>query len=288
MGLSGRRGASWIISEYSSAQGRLFPLRVRITGWCEVTGREVTGREVRGREVRRVLWIALIVVPVFAQDPRIAHGEKVFSTSCSVPYCHGPNGTAGRAPKLAGHGFTASALTNTVSNGIANKGMPAFKAQLSAEDLDAVIGYVMSLRGNATVENPTAGRVNVAPSPGKALFFDATRMGGCSRCHELEKRGSVVAPEIKNVAADLRSVESAHIVTVSAAGETPFPGLVSEQSEKRVRVYDLSSQLPVLRTFAPNAIQMTPGSTWKHRDAVAGYSDAELRQIAVYLKEPRP
>jgi mono/diheme cytochrome c family protein len=247
----------------------------------------VKGREVKGREVRRALWIALIAAPVFAQDPRIARGEKVFSTSCSVPYCHGPNGTTGRAPKLAGHGFTISVLTNTVSNGIANKGMPAFKAQLSADDLEAVIGYVMSLRGNLSTESATPVRA-VAPVAGKALFFDATRMGGCSRCHELEKRGSPVVPEIKNVATDLRSVEATHIVTVSAAGETAFPGLVIEQSEKRVRVYDLSSQLPVLRTFAPNAIKMTPGSTWKHRDAVAGYSDAELRQIAVYLKEPRP
>jgi hypothetical protein len=57
-----------------------------------------------------------------------------------------------------------------------------------------------------------------------------------------------------------------------------------EQSEKRVRVYDLSSRLPVLRTFAGGAVQVTAGSSWKHRDAVREYSDAELRDIASYLQ----
>ncbi len=46
--------------------------------------------------------------------------KKVFATNCSVPYCHGPNGTAGRAPKLVGHTYTVRDLTDTVSNGIAN------------------------------------------------------------------------------------------------------------------------------------------------------------------------
>jgi cytochrome c553 len=236
--------------------------------------------------MRRV-WIGAIAIApaIFSQDARIARGEKVFATSCSVPYCHGPNGTAGRAPKLAGHSFAARDLTNTISNGVPNRGMPAFRGQLSTDDLDAVIGYVMSLPGSSpAAENAAAPVVAAAQSPGKALFFDAVRMGGCSRCHELDKRGSRVAPEIKNVPADLRAIDANHTVTVVAAGEAPFPGLVWEQSEKRVRLYDLSSALPVLRTFAGGAVKVTPGSTWQHRDVVAGYSDAELREIARYLQ----
>jgi mono/diheme cytochrome c family protein len=232
----------------------------------------------------RFVVFALIATPIFAQDARVARGERVFTSSCSVPYCHGPNGTAGRAPKLTGHSFSARELTDTVSNGISNKGMPAFRAQLSADDLDAVIGYVMSLRGSSPASgNATPIRAVVAEAPGKAMFFDATRMGGCGRCHELDKRGSRVA-ELKNVPADLRAVDASHTVTVSPPGEAAFPGIVIEQSEKRVRVYDLSSQLPVLRTFAGGAAKVTSGSTWKHSDAARGYSDAELREIAAYLR----
>jgi len=161
--------------------------------------------------------------------------------------------------------------------------MPAFRGQLPADDLDAVIGYVMSLPGSSPASANAAPPIGTQ-SPGKALFFDAVRMGGCSRCHELDKRGSRVAPEIKNIPADLRAIDAKHTVTVVPAGEAPFPGLIWEQSEKRVRVYDLSSPLPVLRTFAGGAVKVTPGSTWQHRDAVAGYTDVELQEIARYLQ----
>jgi len=232
------------------------------------------------------LFVSMSPVSMLAQDPRVVQGEKVFAANCSVPYCHGPNGTAGRAPKLVGHSFTLQVLANTVSNGIANKGMPAFRAQLPPDDLDAVIGYVMALRGNspAAMSPAAPARTVAAEAPGKAMFFDAVRMGGCSRCHELEKRGSRVAPDIRNLPADLRTIDAARTVTVSAAGEPPFPGFVSEQSEKRVLVYDLSSRLPVLRTFAGGAVKVTAGSAWKHQDAIRDYSDAELRDIARYLQ----
>jgi mono/diheme cytochrome c family protein len=223
---------------------------------------------------------------MLAQDARAALGEKVFATNCSVPYCHGPNGTTGRAPKLVGHTFTVQALTNTVSNGIANKGMPAFRAQLSPDDLDAVIGYVMTLHGGSPAPANAAAPVRTvaAEAPGKVLFFDAVRMGGCSRCHELDRRGSPAAPDIKTLPPNLRTIDATRTVTVLAPGEPPFPAFVREQSEKRVLVYDLSSLLPVLRTFAGGAVKVTAGSTWKHQDAVREYSDAELRDIARYLQ----
>jgi mono/diheme cytochrome c family protein len=243
-------------------------------------------RRAAGCTWTRVIAALLFVSASSAQDTRVTRGEKVFATNCSVPYCHGPDGAAGRAPKLVGHSFTPREVTNTVSNGIANKGMPAFAKQLSPDDLDAVVGYVMTLRGNSSGAATPAAPVRpvAAEAPGKGLFFDAVRMGGCSRCHELEKRGSRVAPDIKSIPADLRTIDSARTVTVSAPGEPPFQGFVREQSEKRVLVYDLGSALPVLRTFAGGAVKVTAGSTWKHRDAVREYSDAELRDIARYLQ----
>jgi cytochrome c553 len=240
-----------------------------------------------------VSMFVLMSVPMLAQDARIVRGEKVFVTNCSVPYCHGPNGTAGRAPKLVGHSFNVRDLTNTISNGIANKGMPAFAKQLSTDDLDALVGYVMTLRGTSPAANATPVRPVATEAPGKvlfpakALFFDAVRMGGCSRCHELDRRGSPVA-SIKTVPVDLGTIDATHTVMVSAPGEPPFPAFVSEQSEKRVLVYDLSSRLPVLRTFTPGAVKVTAGSSWKHQDAIRDYSDTELRDIARYLQSVIP
>jgi cytochrome c553 len=203
-----------------------------------------------------------------AQDAGVVRGEKVFQTNCSVPYCHGPNGTAGRAPRLAGHNFTARDLYSRVFNGIPDTAMPAFGAQLNADDISAVVSYVMDAIS------------------GKALFFDATRMGGCGRCHELEERGSRVASDLKAAAAhsDLHSIEVHHVITAQPAGESAFPAVVAEKSEKRIRVFDLSSPLPVLRTFAPDAVQLTEGSTWNHRDAVRDYRESELQDIEKYLQ----
>jgi len=83
---------------------------------------------------------------------------------------------------------------------------------------------------------------------------------------------------------DLRSIEVHHVITAQPAGESAFPALVAEKSEKRIRVFDLSSPLPVLRTFAPDAVQLTEGTTWNHRDAVRDYRDSELQDIDKYLQ----
>ncbi len=236
----------------------------------------------------RGILLLSVALPVCAQDASVVRGEKVFQASCAVPYCHGPNGTAGRAPKLVGHAFISPEINTIVSNGVANKGMPAFSAQLQAADIAAVVSYVMTLNGSApaTANQVASTRPTTADAQsGKALFFDATRMGGCGRCHELEKRGSPVATDLKTAAAqgDLRAVEVRDVLTAQPVGDSAFPALVVERSEKRVRVYDLSSPLPVLRTFTPDTVKLTAGSSWKHRDAVGGYSDGELQQIAKYL-----
>jgi mono/diheme cytochrome c family protein len=237
----------------------------------------------------RTLLILSAALPICAQDAMVVRGERVFQTSCSVPYCHGPNGTEGRAPKLTGHSFTSRELSNTVSNGIANKGMPAFAAQLPADDISAVVSYVMTLKGSAPAATSQIAAVRQTPADsqtGKALFFDAVRMGGCGRCHELDKRGSPIASDLKSAPphADLRSVAVPRVMTAQPVGESAFPALVAEQSQKRVRVFDLSSPLPVMRTFTPDAVKLTDGSAWEHRDAVSGYSDPELQEIAKYLQ----
>jgi hypothetical protein len=59
---------------------------------------------------------------------------------------------------------------------------------------------------------------------------------------------------------------------------------VAEKAADRIRVYDLSSRLPVLRTFAPAEVVLTPGSSWTHTAAASLYTDAELEAISRYLR----
>ena len=73
-------------------------------------------------------------------------------------------------------------------------------------------------------------------------------------------------------------------MTVRPPGENPFPALVAKKTASRLRVYDLSSRLPVLRTFAPEEVTVTPAASWSHSDPAGLYTDAELTAVLEYLR----
>jgi hypothetical protein len=75
--------------------------------------------------------------------------------------------------------------------------------------------------------------------------------------------------------ADLRAIEVRKSHDRAARRRIRIPAWVVEQSSKRIRVFDLSSHLPVLRTFKPGDVKLTPGSTWTHASAITGYTDCE-------------
>lgn len=242
--------------------------------------------------VRRALLAMLSASALLpAQSPLLQRGAEIFRTTCGVAYCHGPGGTAGRAPQLAARGFTAQDVFGTVSYGKPGTAMPAFVQQLKTEDIEAVTQYVLSLpvpAGAAPVSTKTAAVVSpYTAKNGRDLFFDAVRMGGCGKCHELEDLGSPVGPDLKALAPakihNLRAVAHNRVVTASPVGEEPFAALVAEQTQDRVQVYDLSSALPVLRTLKPAQVRITPDSPWSHATAVQIYSDTELQAISDYL-----
>jgi mono/diheme cytochrome c family protein len=238
--------------------------------------------------MRRAAWLLLSASLLHAESPQVKRGAEIFRTTCSVAYCHGANGTAGRAPQLAGRAFKAGDVFALVMYGRPGTSMPGFASQLKSEDVEAVAQYVVSLSGPAVVDAAKPG-VRVMPDSvreGKALFFDAVRMGGCGKCHELEEQGSPVGPDLS-----VPTPMATRVVTAKPADEEPFPGLLVEQTADIVRVYDLSSPLPVLRTFAPPQVHITVGGAWSHAAAIQNYSDAEMEAISGYLRwlvAPRP
>ena len=237
----------------------------------------------------KLAWLLVLAAAALrAQDGAVERGAQLYRTHCAVPYCHGPDGTAGRAPRLIGHSYSLNGIFKVISWGIPGTGMPEFTSRLKTSEIDDLVAYVMTLRGAASAPAPAA-----APPPrpltaeakaGRALFFDATRLGGCGRCHELDGWGAAVGPDLSSVTA-LREVEPRRVVTVRpAGGEAPFAAVVAERTSTRVRVYDLTAALPVLRTFAADQIVIESGSSWRHEDAVRGYTAGELDTIAKYLR----
>ena len=220
----------------------------------------------------------------------ISIGGTVYAQSCANQNCHGDQGVAGRAPALAGRGFNREYVMEVTRKGIPETAMPGWEKQLPVEELEAVVSYVVSLQGEEGKEteelDPDRPWLN---HPGRALFFDAARVGACGSCHLFDGWGVPVAPELEPPfpasVSELRGVAASKMQTAHPASENPFPALPVETSEEAVRVYDFSAKLPVLRSFAANQVKLSDGAAWKHGDALSIYSAQELAHILDFLRQ---
>jgi len=237
------------------------------------------------------LTLFLMAAACHAQQAAIERGAQLFRTQCATPYCHGPEGTAGRAPRLAGHRFNVNQMFKVITWGIPGTGMPEFTTRLKTQEIADLVAYVMTLGGTAPtpVTAPASQPRALTPEArqGRALFFDPARTGNCGSCHDLDGWGVPVGPDLAglppNRIGDLRTVATRSVVTARPQGEPPFPAMLVERTETRVRVYDLTGPLPVLRTFPLARIDLEPGTSWRHEQAARIYTDTELATIAQFL-----
>ena len=230
-----------------------------------------------------------------AQDGAAERGAQLYRTQCAIPYCHGPEGGAGRAPRLAGHHLNVNTLFKVITWGIPGTAMPEFTTRLKSNEISDLVAYVMTLGGSATAPAapPVAPRALTPQAmEGRKLFFDSARVADCGSCHEFDGWGVPVGPDLARLRSDrlqelpklLRETAPENVVTARPAGEAPFPAVVVERTEVRVRVYDLTATLPVLRSFAPGSIAIEPGTSWRHRQATRSYTASELEIVAAYLR----
>ena len=81
----------------------------------------------------------------------IAQGKTDFGTTCAP--CHGDAGQGTIGPNLTDkfwmHGGSAAAILGSISNGVVEKGMPAWKPVLGAEKVKGLTAYVLSLKGTS-------------------------------------------------------------------------------------------------------------------------------------------
>ena len=88
----------------------------------------------------------------FSMDDLIAKGESVYNTACAG--CHQPNGQGipGAFPAITGSAIATGAIDahiDIIVNGKAGTAMQAFKEQLSAVDIAAVVTYQRNALGNS-------------------------------------------------------------------------------------------------------------------------------------------
>lgn len=229
--------------------------------------------------------LSLLLTAAFAQD-----GAKVFQQSCAVGYCHGTGGSANRAPKLAGRSFDRAYLQRVVAKGIPSTAMPGFQGKIKDSDLAAVVEYVLTLGSGGSAATSAAAAPSSAPVqrnlPGKDLFFDPVRGTRCGTCHALEGMGTSVGPNLGAIAnissSAITGVKAQHVQTAAAAGDR-FPALVLEKKGDWIRLYDLTTTPPVLRTLPARDVTLS-ASDWRHSAAITSYTPQELDNITEYLR----
>jgi mono/diheme cytochrome c family protein len=241
---------------------------------------------------RGLLMAMVAAAACHAQDGAAERGAQLYRAQCAIPYCHGPEGGAGRAPRLAGHRLNVNTMFKVITWGIPGTGMPEFTTRLKSNEISDLVAYVMTLGGGAATPAPAppaAPRALTAQArEGRALFFDGARAGACGSCHELDGWGVPVGPDLAALPPDrltnLREAASKSAVTARPTGEAPFPAVVVERTQARVRVYDLTSAIPVLRSFPAARIAIEPGTSWRHEQAARAYTTREFDTIVSYLR----
>ena len=225
-----------------------------------------------------------------SQSTEIAIGRTVYAQSCANQNCHGDQGAAGRAPALAQRGFTREYVMRITRDGIADTAMPGWGKQLSLEELETVVTYVVSIQGlsEEAAEDLDPNRPWLA-HPGRELFFDAARVGACGACHLFDGWGVRAAPSIsatlpENIE-ELLALEGKAVQTARPSGEKPFPALPVARKDGQMQVLDLSAKLPVLRTFPRDRVELTPSTSWSHRDVVGIYDSDELGRILDFMSQ---
>lgn len=258
-----------------------------------------------------MLWLLLIVLSFQeSSDPAtVSRGAVVFARSCSVGYCHGAGGEAGKGPRLRGRNLDRDYVEDVTRFGIPNSTMPGWEARLTEADLRAVVAYVMQL---STATEAVSGPLMAMPAgvgpaeladfgmpqhvqPGHGLFFDATRGTRCATCHSAGERGIAVASDLGQLAnpreaiARLRTLEPKKVVTAKLKSGEIFPALLSQEDGRFVRLYDLTIPPPVLRTLERSeVISLDRNTNWRHDSVIHHYSNEELQALVPYLEWLNP
>jgi putative heme-binding domain-containing protein len=116
-------------------------------------------------------------------------GKQTFEMTCST--CHGLDGGGAMGPNIQGIPFRlgVDAVANVIKSGIPGGGMPAFGGQLDAQQIQQVVGYLL------TLARKDEGKVTGDPATGKQVYESS----GCANCHIIAGQGGDKGPELTTV-----------------------------------------------------------------------------------------
>jgi cytochrome c oxidase cbb3-type subunit 3 len=80
---------------------------------------------------------------------KVKAGKDLFQVRCVA--CHGASGQGLIGPNLTDeywlHGGKLTDISNTITNGVSDKGMPPWGPVMTADQIHSVVAFIRSIRG---------------------------------------------------------------------------------------------------------------------------------------------
>ena len=175
--------------------------------------------------------------PAIGDAAAIAEGEKLYNETCTA--CHGKDGTGGElGPPVAAQNRrylrrSDPEIFDAIKTGISGTQMPPFSGQFTDDQIWRITAYIHGLRGTA-IDTPSQGDA----AAGGTIFWGTA---GCGSCHMIKGKGSVLGPDLSNLAGTRKVQNIVDALTkanhkILADGGTHDSTLVPNTSYQPVRV----------------------------------------------------
>jgi len=250
-------------------------------------------------------WLMLLAALPLAAQPLaekapIERGQKIYTQSCAVGYCHGEAGQAMRSPSLRARPLEEDHAYKVIRDGVPLSTMTGWKDRLTDEDIRAVAAYVTTLaKTPAEVPKPVP---QAAPprftgppqaARGYAVYFDESKPTRCATCHALGGRGTAVGPDLSRLArlnprgivVAILASRTQYVQTIKLKTGPSFAAMHVAHDDKTMQVHDLSVTPPQLRKLERAQVDsVTDNATWKHPPESAQYSMDQLAAVIAYIR----
>lgn len=128
---------------------------------------------------------------------------------------------------------------------------------------------------------------------GKTVFFDAARKYHCGTCHELDKAGTAVGPNLTNIArlspkgieVSIMSSRTVHSKEVELKTKEKMAVMIVSETANDVTLFNLEKSPPE-RMVVPKAeiFAVRDNATWRHPPEAASESKEVLADVIAYIR----
>lgn len=128
---------------------------------------------------------------------------------------------------------------------------------------------------------------------GKAIFFDSSKSAPCATCHELEKKGRKIGPDLTKIARlspkaiviSILSTRTVYAREVELKNKNKYPAMIVSEDANQVAFYNLAVVPPELIRVDKIAVYaIRDNALWRHPPESTGYTPEELADVIAYIR----